>query len=105
VTVSKDTLHEYLAHLEDAFLIRTLWLHTTAERQRMVNPRKAYPVDLCLIPIYERSGRPNWGHTLESAVFLELERRGYEMGYVCTLRRPAVDRGWPRQQPKPHQIT
>ena len=91
VTVSKDTLHEYLAHLEDAFLVRTLWLHTTSERQRMVNPRKAYPVDPGLIPIYERSGRPNWGHALESAVFLDLERRGYEMGYVRTPQGFEVD--------------
>jgi len=89
--VSKDTLHEYLAHLEDAFLIRTLSLHTSSERQRMVNPRKAYPVDPGLIPIYERSGRPNWGHALETAVFLELERRGYEMGYVRTPQGFEVD--------------
>jgi predicted AAA+ superfamily ATPase len=91
VAVSKDTLHEYLTHLEDAFLIRTLSLHTSSERQRMVNPRKAYPVDPGLIPIYERSGRPNWGHALEAAVFLELERRGYEMGYVRTPQGFEVD--------------
>jgi hypothetical protein len=41
VAVSKDTLHEYLTHLEGPFLIRTLSLHTPSERQRMVNPRKA----------------------------------------------------------------
>jgi predicted AAA+ superfamily ATPase len=57
----------------------------------MVNPRKAYPVDPGLIPIYERSGRPNWGHALESAVFLDLERRGYEMGYVRTPQGFEVD--------------
>jgi len=57
----------------------------------MVNPRKAYPVDPGLIPIYERSGRPNWGHALETAVFLELERRGYEMGYVRTPQGFEVD--------------
>jgi hypothetical protein len=91
VAVSKDTLHEYLTHLEDAFLIRTLSLHTSSERQRMVNPRKAYPVDPGLIPIYERSGRPNWGHALETAVFLELERRGFEMGYVRTPEGFEVD--------------
>jgi len=77
--------------VEDAFLIRTLSLHTSSERQRMVNPRKAYPVDPGLIPIYERSDRPNWGHALETAVFLELERRGYEMGYVRTPQGFEVD--------------
>ena len=91
MAVSKDTLHVYLAHLEDAFLIRSLFLHTSSERRRMVNPRKAYPVNPGLIPIYERSGRRNWGHALETAVFLELERRGYEMGYVRTPQGFEVD--------------
>ena len=36
--VGKNTLHDYLAHLEDAFLVRTVSLHTASERQRVVNP-------------------------------------------------------------------
>ena len=86
--VSKDTLHAYLGHLEDTFLIRTVSLHTASERRRMVNPRKAYPVDPGLIAPYERSGREKLDHALETVVFLELERRGYEAGY---LRSPE---GW-----------
>ena len=57
----------------------------------MVNPRKAYPVDPGLIPIYERTGRSNIGHALESAVFIELERRGAEIGYVRTKNGLEVD--------------
>ena len=45
----KNTLHDHLAHLEDAFLVRTVSLHTAPERQRMVNPRQAYPIDPGLI--------------------------------------------------------
>lgn len=88
VAVGKDTLHEYLAHLEDAFLVRTVAMHSASERQRMVNPRKAYPVDPGLIALYERSGREHQGRALETAVLLELERRGYEVSYVRT------DDGW-----------
>jgi len=91
VSVGKDTLHAYLAHLEDAFLVRTIALHTASERQRMVNPRKAYPVDSGLIPIYERTGRSNLGHALESVVLIELERRGYETAYVRTRSGREVD--------------
>jgi predicted AAA+ superfamily ATPase len=91
LAVSKDTLHAYLGHLEDAFLVGTVFLHTASERQRMVNPRKAYPADPGLIPLYERSGRPNLGHALETAVFLELERRGYELAYVRTGEGLEVD--------------
>lgn len=91
VAVGKNTLHEYLAHLEDAFLIRTISLHTASERQRMVNPRKAYPVDPGLIPIYEQTERADYGHALETLVLLELERRGCQIGYVRTPQGWEVD--------------
>ncbi len=91
LAVGKNTLHEYLAHLEDAFLVRTVALHTASERQRMVNPRKAYPVDPGLIPVYERTGRANLGRALETAVLVELERRGCEVAYVRTDEGHEVD--------------
>ncbi|MBN2311386.1 MAG: ATP-binding protein [Candidatus Hydrogenedentes bacterium] len=91
MAVGKNTLHEYLAHLEDAFLIRTVSLHTASERRRMVNPRKAYPVDPGLIPLYERTGRENLGRALETVVLLELERRGCEVGYLRTPEGREVD--------------
>ncbi len=89
--VSKDSLHAFLAHFEDAFLIRTTSLLTASERQRMVNPRKAYPIDPGLIPIYERVGRDNLGHSLETAVFIELLRRGCEVHYFRTAEGNEVD--------------
>lgn len=89
--VGKNTLHDYLAHLEDAFLVRTVSLHTASERQRMVNPRKAYPIDPGLISLYERTGRVNLGHALETVVLLELERRGCEIDYVRTRDGYEVD--------------
>lgn len=91
IPVSKDTVHNYLAYLEDAFLIRTASLHTASERRRMVNPRKAYPVDPGFIPLYERAQRANLGHALETAVLVELERRGCETGYVKTENGYEVD--------------
>jgi uncharacterized protein len=91
ITVGKDTLHDYLAHLEDAFLIRTVAMHSASERQRMVNPRKAYPVDPGLIGLFERSGRAHRGRALETAVLLELERRGYQVSYVRTAKAWEVD--------------
>jgi predicted AAA+ superfamily ATPase len=91
VSVGKDTLHDYLAHLEDAFLVRTVAMHSASERQRMVNPRKAYPVDPGLIPLFERSGRTHQGRALETAVLLELERRGYGVSYVRTAEGFEVD--------------
>lgn len=91
IAVGKDTLHEYLGHLEDAFLVRTVWMHSTSERQRMVNPRKVYPVDPGLIGVYERGGRSQTGRALETVVMLELERRGYDVSYVRTDEDLEVD--------------
>ncbi|MBI3403250.1 MAG: ATP-binding protein [Acidobacteria bacterium] len=91
VPVAKDTLHAYLAHLEDAFVVRTVAIAAHSERHRMVNPRKAYPVDPGLIPVFDRSGKANLGHALETAVALDLERRGAEIAYVKTRDGHEVD--------------
>jgi predicted AAA+ superfamily ATPase len=57
----------------------------------MVNPRKVYPIDMGLIPIYDAAGRSNLGHALETTVLLELERRGAEISYVRTASGFEVD--------------
>jgi len=84
LAVSRDTLHALVRYLEDCFLVRTVWMEADSERQRMVNPRKVYPVDPCLIPVFDQSGRANRGHALETAVRVELERRRMEVTYVKT---------------------
>jgi predicted AAA+ superfamily ATPase len=91
IPVGKDTLHAYLAHLEDAFLIRAVSVASESERRRMVNPRKVYPIDPGLIPVYDRSGKRNLGHALETCVLVELERRSAEISYVRTERGFEVD--------------
>lgn len=91
IAVGRDTLHEMLARLQDCFLVRTLWMESTSERQRMVNPRKAYPIDPGLIPIFDRTGRGNQGHALETVVLLELERRQADVTYVRTAEGHEVD--------------
>lgn len=91
LSISKDTVHQLLGHLTDCFLVRTVWLEAKSERQRMVNPRKAYPVDPGLIPVFDRTGRANTGHALETAVMVELERRRCEVTYVRTPEGHEVD--------------
>jgi uncharacterized protein len=91
IPVAKATLHDYLAHLEDSFLVRVVPLATDSVRRRMVNPRKVYPVDPALIPLFDRSGKANLGHALESCVLHELDRRGAEVGYVHTRAGHEID--------------
>lgn len=91
VAVAKDAVHAMLSHLEDAFLVRVVPLATSSERQRQSNPRKVYPVDSGLIHAFDRSGKANVGHALETAVLIELERRGCERSYVRTPEGYEID--------------
>lgn len=91
IPVAKDTLHEYLSYLEDTFLLHCVSIYSGSERRRMVNPRKAYPADPALIPLYDSTGRSNIGHALETAVLIELKRRGCEVWYVKTQSGYEVD--------------
>lgn len=91
VPVGKESLHAFLGYLEDTFLVRTVSIHAASDRKRMVNPRKAYPVDPGLIPVYERTGKSNLGHALETVVLIELERRGCQTDYYRTESGFEVD--------------
>lgn len=91
VAVAKETLHQLLAHMEDAFLLCGIGIATDSVRRRQVNPRKVYPVDTGLIALFDRSGKPNTGHALETAVLHELQRRGAEVAYVRTPADFEVD--------------
>jgi uncharacterized protein len=91
MAVAKESLHAWLGQLEDAFLLFTAPLCTASERQRQVNPRKVYPCDHGLIPVYDRTGRANLGHSLETVVAVELKRRGAELAYALTQDGAEVD--------------
>jgi predicted AAA+ superfamily ATPase len=91
VRVSKDTLHAYLAHLEDAFLLFTLPIAKKSERARMVNPRKCYPVDPALARTLSLNASKETRHLLENIVYLELKRRDWTLGYLTTHSGRDVD--------------
>lgn len=91
VRVGKDTLHQYLAHLEDAFLLFTVTVESRSERVRQSNPRKCYPVDPGLAVMTSSEAGRDVGHRLEAAVYLELRRRGCSAGYYDTEKGYEVD--------------
>jgi hypothetical protein len=91
IAAGRETLYAFLDHLEDAFLLHAVPVATDSERRRQVNPRKVYPADPALIPVFDRSGKANTGQALETAVFIELLRRGAETAYVKTAGGFEVD--------------
>ncbi|MDP2818500.1 MAG: ATP-binding protein [Polaromonas sp.] len=91
IAVGKERLHEYLAHLEDTFLVTSIHIASESERRRQVNPRKSYPVDTGLSALFDPAGKPNTGHALETVVLHECLRRGAQLAYVRTTQGYEVD--------------
>jgi predicted AAA+ superfamily ATPase len=91
IPAGREMLYQFLEHFEDTFLVASLQLATDSEKRRQVNPRKVYPADTGLIPVFDRSGKSNAGHALEVAVFHELQRRGDSVGYWKTAEGREVD--------------
>ncbi|HWO21672.1 MAG TPA: ATP-binding protein [Kofleriaceae bacterium] len=91
LTVSKDSLHAWLDHIQDAFVFFAVPIHTSSERARQVNPRKMYAVDPGLVTACARRGSADVGHLLEIAVFVELRRMTPELSYARTASGYEVD--------------
>lgn len=91
LSIAKDTLHAMMGCFEDAFLFRSVHMATESERRRNSNPRRLYPVDQGLIRAFDKSGRANTGHALETVVLHELDRRKAAVGYVVTPSGKEVD--------------
>jgi uncharacterized protein len=88
---SKDSLYEYVDHLEEAFFLFAVPIAADSEKARMVNPRKVYPADHGLAGAFVMKPSRDLGHHLETIVAVELRRRGYSLAYVVTSRGNEVD--------------
>jgi predicted AAA+ superfamily ATPase len=78
IKVSKDTLYEYLDHLEEAFAVIIVRRHSP----KLVQPRqslpKVYPVDTGMITQTEGRSSEDLGTYMEAIVAIELARRRNE---------------------------
>lgn len=91
VAVSKETLHAYIDHLSDALLFFPVPIHSASERRRQVNPRKVYAIDPGLVHAWGTPRSPDWGHLLETFVFLHLRRRQPRIDYYRTESGQEID--------------
>lgn len=91
LTVSKDSLHAWLEHVQDAFVFFAVPIHTSSERVRQTNPRKIYAVDPGLVTACARRGSADTGQLLETSVFVELRHTSPELAYVRTPSGYEVD--------------
>lgn len=91
IKIGKTDLHEYVGHLQDAFLLLAVTIDAQSERRRLVNPRKGYLVDHALAHALGMSRSEDVGHHLENVVYLEMRRRGFEVHYGVTRSGGEID--------------
>lgn len=96
---SPKTVLDYIAYMENAYLLFSIPKFSYSYRSQLVNPKKIYSVDLGLQTIVSPSFSTDTGRRLENLVFIELYRRGCEVYYysenghecdfvVCKNRKP-----------------
>lgn len=78
---SVSTVKNYIEHLEDAYLIFSLFKHSYSLKKQMLAQRKIYSIDMAMTKEVAFSFSPNTGQNLENLVFLELKRRGLTFYY------------------------
>lgn len=91
MNVSKMTVHAYMHHMEDAYLIFSVPLYSESIRKIQTNPKKIYAIDTGLVHAYITSTSENAGHLFENLIYIELRRRGFDVYYYLTTDRREVD--------------
>jgi hypothetical protein len=93
--IAKNTVFDYLSHLEEAFILFKTEIWHRSVRAQAVNPSKYYGIDPAFK--YAMSIGEDTGRVLENAVFLFLRRQGLAPHYV--LGKQEVDFFWENGQP------
>jgi predicted AAA+ superfamily ATPase len=92
---SQVTLENYLDYLTEAYLLFPLERHFTKVSMRMKSYKKAYVVDNGFVTAKAVQHSPNMGRLMESLVFAELIKKGYEpnreLFYYKTRNNREVD--------------
>jgi len=91
IKCTKNSLYEYLDHLTDAFLFYKVPIHSRSEKSRLINPAKIYTIDTGLLNAMTFRNSNNYGHLLETMVFMHLRRGGYDVEYLNTKDGREVD--------------
>ena len=90
VSISHNTLEDYLTTLTDSLLFYSVPRFDVKGRALLQRLEKYYPVDLGLRHLLIPDHKEDFGHILENIVYLELRRR-YSQVYVGNLDKYEVD--------------
>lgn len=90
-TVGKNTIYDYVNHLEEVYLSFQVPLYSESLRQTNVNPKKIYAIDTGLVNAYSVDQQRNMGRLFENLVYLDLRRQASTVYYALTKDRYEVD--------------
>lgn len=88
---SVNTIKNYVAHLEDSWLLFTTTRYDFSVKRQQIAPKKVYAIDTGLARAVGFSFSPNRGRLLENLVFLALRRRTQEVYYYTSPGGYEVD--------------
>lgn len=78
---SAVTISDYIAWLEDSYVMFLLPRFSWSIKNTSVNPRKVYAVDTGLVNANTLSFSKDLGRLLENCIYLFLKRKGYQLYY------------------------
>ena len=79
--VSKDTIFEYISHLEDAYAMFSVPIYRNSIKEEQRNPKKIYAIDNGFKKIYDYAISDDFSKLYENIVFLHLRRQTKEVYY------------------------
>ncbi len=91
VQCTKNDLYLFLGHLQDAYLVFPIPIHSRSEKARQVNPRKVYVIDNGLLEAHSFGMTEDRGALLENMVHLRLRSLGQSPEYYVTRSGAEVD--------------
>lgn len=86
LSLSKDTLYNYLGYLEESFVVFTLPVAERSLRKQAMNPKKLHAIDWSLAYPFVTEPSLDRGKKLETAVFLHWRRKREDLGYLAADR-------------------
>jgi predicted AAA+ superfamily ATPase len=81
LSISRNTVYEYVSYLEDVFALFTVPVHAKSLREQWRNPRKIYSVDVGFKTAMDYPLSSDTGRVFENVVFLELRRKAEKIQY------------------------
>lgn len=79
--LSKDTIFEYISHLEDAYALFSMPIYRNSIKEEQRNPKKIYAIDSGFKKIYDYAISEDFSKLYENVVFLHLRRQTKEVYY------------------------